>query len=61
MNIIPLKYSTLMSHIQRIENVKELVTQSNKIIGAIVILPDMRDDVCDEALRVYSGSLALYK
>lgn len=54
MNIISLKYSTLMSHIQRIEKVKELVTQSNKIIGAIVILPDMRDDVGDELFNMSS-------
>jgi hypothetical protein len=43
-----------MSHIQRIEKIKELVTQSNKIIGAIVILPDMRDNVGDELFNMSS-------
>lgn len=44
---------TFMSHIQRIEEVKKQVPLSDKIVGAIVILPDMRDEAGDpkDALR----------
>ena len=46
---------TYMSHIQRIEAVKKQVEKSDKIVGAIVILPDMRDEAGDPKYALRAG------
>lgn len=46
---------TYMSHIQRIEVVKKQVEKSDKIVGAIVILPDMRDEAGDPKYALRAG------
>ena len=46
---------TFASHSQRIEMVKKQVTKSDKVVGAIVILPDMRDETGDPKYALRAG------
>ena len=46
---------SFMSHCQRIEAVKKQVPRSDKIVGAIVILPDMRDEAGDPKYALRAG------
>lgn len=47
--------STYKSHCQRIEEVKRVIPRSETIIGAIVILPDTRDEVGDSKQALRAG------